>query len=1028
LEDSYPELTANINLTTLGIVGGALEKLVIQHTTLYMSVGQQVHIVDVSIPAQPRFVGKAIVSYDIGGFQVAGTRLYVVGTVGNNQTCRDTGFVTIFDVSNPQTPVLLGQLPLVDGAYDVAISGSYLYVMAPYGLSIIDASNPAAPFEATYYEHDVPIQASGSMKLVGTTIYITSNYYGLFVIDVSNPLAPRKLINYEDISRPLSLEVVGGYLFVGSAGGIVVLNIQNPAAPQYVTALGGVTTYDLFVSGTTLYTAGSFDGLYTIDVTNPTAPQQLGLTDDHIYVAEGVVAVGGYAYVANESGMRVFDVSVPTQPTWVADYNDPGTIVDVDVQGNYAYVADLTAMHLVDISNPSVPQTVGSIPTSHETWAVDVVGSYAYIADLYAGIKIVDVSVPTAPTITGVYTQHLHAKDIAVQGNYAYVASISDEPYAFSVLRILDPSNPQLLSIGTTTLRFADTVVVQGDYAYVGSGLEGALAIMDISTPLLPQQVGSYTLEGVFADIAVKGNYAYVLDGSAYAGGIIVLDISNPAAPVEVHTLTFRDYLSACGSATVEDMHLIGDYLVLAEDNLTESVFILDISNPINPQLVSQYPFDGGAYSVFGLFNRLYIGGRLGLHVLQLDGSGIETPVAPTNVEIALPDFCDTFSLEEYHITVSPENVSFPVVLTINEDGTEEMVELTETTPIWSGTLPCKDMPGATSTITVTASNPGGQTSTTQTITAINKDSPPEITHAELAVSPMTTLPNDQTQISAKICTPYQLSGRIFTNGKAFDGGMYTMNWMIEDEYGKTNITLASLAAEAIERKDYLGLITLFQPSSENDLFFYMTPQSSAPELPAYNSMRPLQVADLSGSNKIQTCVQTFATAMGKQTRYSYMPTMQSVGVVLPQAMTTQEPLTDVVSLIVENSNGQQTGFLPSGVPLREIPNAQVGKFATGWVVVYPAESGTTVQMTTKTTTTVSLYAGMVDQDGEGTMVTHRDMSLPSSTTATLQDKEAEYALSLDTDGDGKEDDTHVADTLDTFSSLHRVYLPVVQR
>ena len=72
-------------------------------------------------------------------------------------------------------------------------------------------------------------------------------------------------------------------------------------------------------------------------------------------------------------------------------------------------------------------------------------------------------------------------------------------------------------------------VAVQGHYAYVGQG--GELAILDLTNPENPVQVGSVQCAGTIASIAVNNGYAYVAD---YGVGMRIIDARNPAAPVAV--------------------------------------------------------------------------------------------------------------------------------------------------------------------------------------------------------------------------------------------------------------------------------------------------------------------------------------------------------------------------------------------------------------------------------------------------------------------------------------------------------------
>ena len=71
--------------------------------------------------------------------------------------------------------------------------------------------------------------------------------------------------------------------------------------------------------------------------------------------AGDVAVVGNTAYVADRNqGLRVVDVSTPTQPAQVGFYAPLGYARDVAVAGGYAYVAaDSQGLQVIDVSNPA---------------------------------------------------------------------------------------------------------------------------------------------------------------------------------------------------------------------------------------------------------------------------------------------------------------------------------------------------------------------------------------------------------------------------------------------------------------------------------------------------------------------------------------------------------------------------------------------------------------------------------------------------------------------------------------------------
>ena len=110
--------------------------------------------------------------------------------------------------------------------------------------------------------------------------------------------------------------------------------------------------------------------------------------------AIGVAVSGIYAYVAGvDAGLRVIDVSTPTNPMEVGFFDTPGWAMGVAVSGSNTYVADYDAgLRVIDVSDPSSPAEVGYEDTPGWAWGVAVAGGQAYVADRDAGLGVYDVS------------------------------------------------------------------------------------------------------------------------------------------------------------------------------------------------------------------------------------------------------------------------------------------------------------------------------------------------------------------------------------------------------------------------------------------------------------------------------------------------------------------------------------------------------------------------------------------------------------------------------------------------------------
>ena len=177
-----------------------------------------------------------------------------------------------------------------------------------------------------------------------------------------------------------------------------------------------------------------------------------------------VAVMGNYAYVADWSSMQIIDISDPTSPFLVGNYDDPRAYAyDVAVSGSYAYVASgYSGLLILDISNPSSPTLGGRVSTSDDAYGVAVLGNYAYVASRFSELHIIDISNPASPFITGSYRGDISA--VAVTGNYAY---LGDRPNGLTILDISDPTSPSQVVKGFGSCAHIERVVVIGDYAYV---------------------------------------------------------------------------------------------------------------------------------------------------------------------------------------------------------------------------------------------------------------------------------------------------------------------------------------------------------------------------------------------------------------------------------------------------------------------------------------------------------------------------------------------------------------------------------
>lgn len=155
-------------------------------------------------------------------------------------------------------------------------------------------------------------------------------------------------------------------------------------------------------------------------------------------------------------------------------------------------------------------------------------------------------------------------------------------------------------------------VVIIGSNACVTTGATG-LRMVDLSDPAHPILLGTCPLTGTTYGLEVVGNYAFV---AAYNGGLRIVDISAPGNPIEIGSLAVPGY--------AYDVAVTGNYAYLV--GISGAGFrVVDISNPVYPQLVNSLTFSGDAICLNN--NYAYVAGSGGMAIFN-----IANPLHPAQV------------------------------------------------------------------------------------------------------------------------------------------------------------------------------------------------------------------------------------------------------------------------------------------------------------------------------------------------------------------------------------------------------------
>ena len=206
-------------------------------------------------------------------------------------------------------------------------------------------------------------------------------------------------------------------------------------------------------------------------------------------------------------------------------------------------------------------------------------GRYVYIADDNgdAGLDIVDLLDAGGPTIIGSYDGGFgNALDVVVNDTHAFIAAGIG---GLHVVDITDPTNPQV----SDTLTFAHSafgLTLNGTTLAVAHTFSG-VTIVDVSDPTNVSATANFDTPGTAYDVAMAGGNFFVADLSSglrvYDNGYAAIGDFNRNA-LNAHQIT----LSGDGQTA---------FISGVDMGLGGGVWIIDISDPTNPQLLGAGPY-----------------------------------------------------------------------------------------------------------------------------------------------------------------------------------------------------------------------------------------------------------------------------------------------------------------------------------------------------------------------------------------------------------------------------------------------------
>jgi hypothetical protein len=461
------------------------------------------------------------------------------------------GGIYVTDVSNPQNPVVLSEVrtrSLVDYCtYDPL--NKRLYVCAYFsGIEIWDLTDLYNPVRMSRVPTE-PYPRSG-VAYSGNYIFFTTNE-SLWTLDITDPYNP-SIVDELFITNLLISQMLlkNNIIYIVTLNqGLKLVNVSDPLNLQLISSYGFISGCEFDISGDYLYAVNSSSAALTIlnisDSMNVSIAGSLNIGD---YPMD-IVVFNNKAYITKVStggGLQIINVENPSSPTPISLY--PGDYQFISGIEDYVYLTRNSDFSILDVTDSSNVQYVSGFEIPGFVQDISVSGNYAYTGN--NGFRVIDISDSTHPVEVG---------------------------YADVVGDLAEPANDSLVLFCPNSMTANNTV-----------------HIMNVSDPQNPVSLDSYLSPVMTGDPAVKDRLAFI---ACWWDGVRILNFEDPENLTLIgHTMGWVsggvpgvDYCYA-QAVDVEDNYLyIVDYGPFAPDEDTYGLYIIDITDPANPNLLNRF-------------------------------------------------------------------------------------------------------------------------------------------------------------------------------------------------------------------------------------------------------------------------------------------------------------------------------------------------------------------------------------------------------------------------------------------------------
>ncbi|SEA12639.1 Uncharacterized conserved protein [Desulfuromusa kysingii] len=551
---------------------------------------------------------------------------------------------------------IIGSLPL-EGVYnDSLLSGDYLYLANSYGgLKVLDIKDPYQPRLFAEYLNGRTIVDIYRNK---DHLYLSCGKSGLTIMAIQKD---GTLLHVSDIAvkvRALNCQISAGKLLVAEGeSGLSVYDLHDPkyATLERTLAPGAFVSKVLIAHGY-LYLIVDEAKVDIYQLAKSGGPQLVGSLQLSGKIFDLSIQQK-LLYVANGSGVSLYDLAVPSQPKFLQQWVELGSArklftgieqiyvsdsfsglralvpgvdessayfsLNIDPRtfsetSHYLYIAGSNrGLLVVDKRKLSTQPLIPTINTSGSVHGLFIKQRWLYVADSRGGVllKNLDETSHKATTISSRWGESFAAKD-----NLLFIAQ---DKMGIEILDISDPATPQPVAVWDhlPSMRLA----ILNNYLLSANGASGLnlVDISDLQNPVIVDVIAAVHV----LDVAAQGNHVYVASKDE---GLIIYQLMNSGQLQRVGQLQTPFPMNQFDYAVAVQVH--GDIAYVA--NGRSGLLIIDVKKPDKPKILSSMALPGSCKDIHIIGSKIFVTShRGGINVINVEHP--KKPILMNNIPLS---------------------------------------------------------------------------------------------------------------------------------------------------------------------------------------------------------------------------------------------------------------------------------------------------------------------------------------------------------------------------------------------------------